>query len=979
MVIHYLLPTKQILLSKLKIISCLVVFLFINKGVQSQSPYQDSLTQEGMIFHDKMAVTSPTDSIIHWAKTASIIFEKAENWIYVSSCLNWLTFAYYTQEDWTNGIRMAQQAKELAIQQFGDNSVEYVNALSNLAIFLDKQGDYLSAIETTKTAIATEEHITTGDPAMILASYLNLAFYYQNMGDFEEANSYLKEVKRLRVKGEIKNDPSEASFYYLMAACAKGNGQMEDAFHFAHQCIHTISAKQPIPDYLKQNQLDACHILANYHLELEQLDSADLYANTALDIQNSGQFFNDYKTFHLLGKSQIAKGHLKEAFTHFEKAIEATKIEFKDYQNHPTIAACHSQLADAFALDHQYTKSLEYYQKALKFNTLGFQADSDSSNPSPEQFINNAIALEIMKGKTDLLFQWSQTSPQHLQSAYDSYLLFDQLIQQTRQEYLTDATKFSLTEQAVPVYERAILTALRLYETTNEKQYQKQALVFAENNKAASMLAKMQEWKAKGAGGIPDSLLNKERQLKIAINYYLEGLATEQAFKNIDSNKVEMMEQQAFRLKQESQTLDSYLEKNYPDYFKLKHQANELTLLKIRQELLDQEKAIIEFFIGEENLFVFHLTHKKLEIYPCPIPNDLDSMVSVFRSTLLKEPDPLSIDNNFSDFSGTAFAFYQLLLEKALADPSGPKRLCIIPDDVLHMLPFGLFLQKKPNNNTPDFSLKNMSYVMEDYPIHYAFFIRTLLDQVNKETIATTNFLGIAPTFGQMDNLQVSRTCEANELLPLSCNKEEVNKIANLFENPQQLLDENGTTTAFKQHSPHFKIVHLATHACLHPTDPMLNKVFFTDDFLTNFDLGNLRLKADLAVLSACNTGTGKLYKGEGVMSLARSFANAGCSSLLTSLWSVDDCSTADLMVLFYENIRAGFDKDIALQKAELQYITDMPPSKQHPYYWGGFVHVGQAKALFNRKKTYWYYWLGGMILVLGGMIFLKKTKRLNG
>jgi CHAT domain-containing protein len=124
-----------------------------------------------------------------------------------------------------------------------------------------------------------------------------------------------------------------------------------------------------------------------------------------------------------------------------------------------------------------------------------------------------------------------------------------------------------------------------------------------------------------------------------------------------------------------------------------------------------------------------------------------------------------------------------------------------------------------------------------------------------------------------------------------------------------------------------------------------------------------------MTVLSACNTGTGRLQKGEGVMSLARAFLYAGCPAIVMTLWSVEDESSANLMIDFYKNLLSGYSKDEALRKAKIKHIRLADPLKAHPYYWLGYVSIGDQRALYHTKILYF----AGMIVILLLAILIEK------
>lgn len=134
-----------------------------------------------------------------------------------------------------------------------------------------------------------------------------------------------------------------------------------------------------------------------------------------------------------------------------------------------------------------------------------------------------------------------------------------------------------------------------------------------------------------------------------------------------------------------------------------------------------------------------------------------------------------------------------------------------------------------------------------------------------------------------------------------------------------------------------------------------------------------------MVVLSGCNTGSGKLQKGEGVMSLARAFLYAGCPSIIMTLWNVEDASSASIMVEFYRNIKNGFSKDEALRRAKSKYISEADPMKAHPYYWLGYVSIGKQTPLFKTKAR---YFVGLIIFVFLAIVlekwYFKRKKRIN-
>jgi CHAT domain-containing protein len=175
-------------------------------------------------------------------------------------------------------------------------------------------------------------------------------------------------------------------------------------------------------------------------------------------------------------------------------------------------------------------------------------------------------------------------------------------------------------------------------------------------------------------------------------------------------------------------------------------------------------------------------------------------------------------------------------------------------------------------------------------------------------------------------------------------------------------MDESATENNFKRLAGNYDILHLAMHTIVDNENPMYSKLAFTqnvdsfeDGFLNTYEIYNMKYNARLAVLSSCQTGFGKLQKGEGVMSLARGFMYAGCPSIIMTLWQVSDKSGARLMKDFYRSLKKGRDKTESLRDAKLEFLKKADQLKAHPYFWSTYVVIGDATPLYpSRSKLLW-------------------------
>ncbi len=216
----------------------------------------------------------------------------------------------------------------------------------------------------------------------------------------------------------------------------------------------------------------------------------------------------------------------------------------------------------------------------------------------------------------------------------------------------------------------------------------------------------------------------------------------------------------------------------------------------------------------------------------------------------------------------------------------------------------------------------------------------------------------------------------ASVFTSLKHTEQEARTIARLFHGVT-FLRQAATADQFKKAAPEYNILHLALHAFTDDEDPTYSGLIFSENttgtgsnILHAYELSNMSLNADLVVLSACNTGGGKLAKGEGVMSLARAFRHANCPNIVMSLWQADDEATGKIMADFYRGLKNGLRKDVALQQAKLNYLATN--RKCFPYYWSEFVLLGGSDPISRPSSDLWLKWAMGLLVLTGVLWWLK-------
>jgi len=213
----------------------------------------------------------------------------------------------------------------------------------------------------------------------------------------------------------------------------------------------------------------------------------------------------------------------------------------------------------------------------------------------------------------------------------------------------------------------------------------------------------------------------------------------------------------------------------------------------------------------------------------------------------------------------------------------------------------------------------------------------------------------------------------------------EIDRISSLFKKGKRRVfrrEEASKEQLLKHSLEDYKIIHFATHSIIDDKIPARSSIVLSldndpteDGFLQMREIYNLKLNSDLVTLSSCQTGLGEFIKGEGIEGINRAFFYAGTSSVLMSLWSVNDQASYQLMERFYFYLRSSESIMNALRKAKLEMIDS--DALSHPYYWAGFIVSGKAdEIIFRRSINKWLFFGISILLVAGAILAATKSFR---
>ncbi|MGB0930004.1 MAG: CHAT domain-containing protein, partial [Chitinophagales bacterium] len=409
-------------------------------------------------------------------------------------------------------------------------------------------------------------------------------------------------------------------------------------------------------------------------------------------------------------------------------------------------------------------------------------------------------------------------------------------------------------------------------------------------------------------------------------------------------------------------------EQNYPEYYHLKYDIQTVRIEALQQKL-SKEQILIEYFIGEKYIYLFGISQNHFEVIRQEKPSNFTQLIKNFNKGLNR--------TMFQKYAKAAHELYQILLAPILQHPSfnenystiksykhsAINQLIIIPHDVLSAVPFEALLCSLPKKNS-SLQYADLDYLLLHYDVvyHYSATLWWQSQKKEKKRTLKDNFVGFAPVYQdkkgeEMQELAIAengvRSVRIGEkdYTALLYSEAEVNGIKAAFE-AQELphstfLHEEATKSNFEVAVKGKKYVLIAAHGFYNKAQPELSGIIFSPTETDNSeeailyvnDAYHLDLKeTDLVVLSACESGIGKLAKGEGIMAVNRGFLYSGANNVIFTLFKVYDEQSSELTQALFRYILEGKKYAQALRLAKLDLIQQPDTD---PKSWAGFVMIG--------------------------------------
>ncbi len=838
-----------------------------------------------------------------------------------------------------------------------------------LSLFNNLQ--YYEAIQEWEQTLALRQKYYGENHLETARSYFNIGASYSNLELDSDSKFFLEKALIIRLNFFDNKDEKLINHiiinYKLLGKALKETGDFDQALFIYNSCLEKINQNhKQYPNILKYK----AQTLNSKGVEFQN-DAIDLLKKSNSIFKSQKQFYEQAKTLNDLGNVYYSQKAYQKALNNYKASFDILK-EINDYDiTYNNIIKVSSNLGDAYTMTSQYEQAEQTLLSSIKiakevygetpifpdytlpYSLLGDlykkTQDYEKAIRNYDIALNNTILnfsdiaahpsdinlneLEFIGQKSDaieILFQRAQCLEKQgkTKETFENLKFIDQIILSLRHDIETESSNLIWAQDTREIYAYAAQLAIK------EKLHE-DAFDFIEKSKAVILFENLLKAKSERIANLPDSTRTKLSGIKQEITYLKEELMYSILEENKEASN--QFRDQIFLKRNELKNLEHAISLSAPEVFSL--QTNPFQLNDFQKYLSQQNTTAINFF--RYNNYITALVIDKNNITPFTFNID-----TTFQNEILDYIQIISSPKNTKESleksKKLSIKIYSNLIQPL--NISNNQQLLIIPDGILQFIPFEALITK------------NNQYLLKENPVHYAYSASVQL-QLNEITNkASKHALIISPK--KYDDLPDLNSSEA----PL------IRDILNGY-----LLEmDSANSGIFQREAPSYQLLHLSTHAAVPKEELAQPWIALNDRKVKLPELYNMNLNAQLVTLSACETANGALVEGEGVMSLARGFSYAGVPQVITSLWEVNENSTAQIMEYFYHELSKGEKPSKALHLAKLTYLENNSLSKANPYHWAAFTAWGHDSYSTKPSKKYWIFGLLG-IVILGCIFFLSK------
>jgi CHAT domain-containing protein/Tfp pilus assembly protein PilF len=868
----------------------------------------------------------------------------------IGDTLNNVGVVHANQGNYAQALENFQRS--LAISEALGDKTGVSFALGNIGGVLSNQGDYAQALENFQRSLAIDEALGNKREISIVLNNIGLVHYSQ--GDYAQA---LENYQRSLAISEALGDKTRV--YRALGGIGNIHSSQGDYAQALEHYQKSLALSEALGD--KAGVSRTLNNIGDIHADQGNYAQALEHYQKSLAIEEAlGNKRGISRALNNIGSIHSNQGDYAQALEYFQRSLAISEALGEKVGVYSALG----NIGNVHARQGAYAQALEYFQRSLAISeALGAKtgvskALIDMGNVSGLQG-NYAQALDF-SGRASVLakqfgypdeFWRAQTVAGRAYRALNQLTSARQAFEEAIGAIETlRAQVAGAAQEQQSFFENKLAPYQGMVELLVAQNQSGAALAYAERAKARALLDVLQS----GRVNITRAMTAAEQEREREFNNHLVSLNTQISRENLrpqpDAARLNDLNTQLQKARLDYEAFQTGL---YAAHAELKAQRGEtkpLTPEQARGLLPDAQSALLEYVVTDEKTYLFALTGNAavktvdLKVYPLEIKGkEMGDRAAKFRETLAQ---------GGPGFRQPARELYDLLLKPAAAQLQGKTSLIIVPDGALWELPFQALLAA-PNR-----------YLIEDCALAYAPSL-TALREMNKlrdgkkDSTGASTLLGFGnPALGKQTISRAKSVLMDEKLDPLPEAERQVNTMKQIYGAAKSkiYIGAEAREERAKAEAGAYRILHLATHGVLNDGSPMYSRVLLAqtegdaneDGLLEAWEIMKMDLRADLAVLSACETARGRVGAGEGMIGLSWALFVAGCPTTVVSQWKVESASTTELMVEFHRRLKArmanpsgGFSAASALREAALKLRRKS--AYRHPFYWAGFVVAGKG------------------------------------
>jgi CHAT domain-containing protein len=839
------------------------------------------------------------------------------------------------------------------------------NRLLCQSLFLSDQKLYNQAADSLIASITTRPSTGTLNRILLADSYGKLARLYKKTGDlfessrnFERSIELNRQLQRTRTLAEDFSD--------LSSVLSKINIQDRRADSVLQQSLDIYNRIDSLE--AKAQVLNELGVLANYRGNVR----ASLeYLKQSLAVKSKIPGLN--KQDFIIVINNIGACYQDLDITDSARLFFSRAVDYAILSG-VSPAPYYANLGANYGGKDQYSKALEYFQKALNSLDPMCSATDLSANPRISRVTPRLAEFTAFKAHSFHRRYNQLKDPNDLVNGLNTFMVALEMIDTLRFMYSFNSKPLLSSDTKIHFF-NALDIALDLYNLTGKKEYLNAAFQLSERNKSATLNEFLRTNQARAYMGNIAPWIKREDSIKQVINKIESDIIRISSEKGKPQDSVAIKQNQVSSLTDELKNIGINARQENPDYFKMVYSNHGYQVESI-QKLINPGEALVDYTVvndrrlKQDYMAIMVLTRDTLFTFRDTLPGQFRTDIAAFRATITT---PFVDTRIFQEFTRLSYQMYRYFFEP-IEKFRGIDKVILLPDEDLGFLPFESFVSDTIKPKGSDF--RRLSYLNRKYQITYISSHEQFYQfRSNPGRKAKSTIYAFAPFVSKGVRI------DSTDLLPLENTGMEARSIARYFKTKIYTNKEAGEETlrrAFQQEA----VITLSTHGIMNLSQPMQSRLLLNpsepDGSLYLFEMLAIKIKSPLVVLNACNTGMGKLQPGEGILSIARGFQFAGVPTVITTLWPIDDQSSATVIKFFFQNLHDGMSQGEALMKARNNYIDQSEKATGAPYFWAGEVLIGDPGPLVIQNRINPIIPVSAslfVIILIGLLIFYKKSR----